>query len=364
AVRAHPVVVASLTSLALVALAASAWGLRVTPASETAIPGSLPSARALSLVRDTVGTGVATPIDVVIDTGRAHGARLVAQRAARRRLATLVLADPEAFVVAIGVKSPFVDATGRYEQVIVIARHDLGDPATQALVRHIRSALVARAHFPVGTTVDVGGAPSQGVDFLGALYGSFGWIVAAALVLAFLVLARAFRSLTLGALAVVFDVVSVGAAYGVIVAVFRFGVGSSLLHTYHVGQIEGWVPVFVFAMLFGLSSDYEVFIVARVREARDRGLATPDAIAEGIATTGGVVSAAALIMVGALSGLVAGHVAGLQELGVGVAAGVLIDATLVRGLLLPSVMTLLGERCWWSGRGLTRSRHAEAPPLK
>jgi len=132
----------------------------------------------------------------------------------------------------------------------------------------------------------------------------------------------------------------------VMVAVFRFGVGATWLGTYRVEQIDGWVPVFVFAMLFGLSMDYEVFIVARIREARDAGQRVDEAIVAGLAQTGGVVSAAAVIMVGALSGLVFGHVAALQELGVGLSAGVVIDATIMRGLILPACLALFGERAW------------------
>jgi RND superfamily putative drug exporter len=194
--------------------------------------------------------------------------------------------------------------------------------------------------------VYVGGAAAQGVDFLNSAYGVFPWIVLLAMALALLILWRAFRSLTLAALAVLLDLVSVVAAYGAMVTIFRFGITGSWLGTFHVDQIEGWVPVFVFAMLFGLSMDYEVFIVARMREARAAGLARDEAIMSGLTNTGGVVSAAALIMVGALSGLVLGHVAGLQELGVGLAVGVLVDATLVRGLILPASLALLGEGTW------------------
>ena len=127
---------------------------------------------------------------------------------------------------------------------------------------------------------------------------------------------------------------------------FRVGLGADLIGTYRVSQIEGWVPVFIFAVLFGLSMDYEVFIVARIREAHDRGLSASDALVDALAATGAVVTSAAVIMVAALSGFVVGHVAGLQELGVGLALGVLVDATVVRGLLLPSLLALLGERTW------------------
>jgi RND superfamily putative drug exporter len=210
----------------------------------------------------------------------------------------------------------------------------------------------------------VGGAAAQGVDFLSAVYGAFPWIVLVAFVLAYLVLLRAFRSLVLPLIAVLLDLVSVGATYGLLVAVFRFGDGSSILNTYHVSQIEGWVPIFIFAMLFGLSMDYEVFIVSRMRESWDRGSGNATAITEGLAHTGGVVTAAAVIMVGALSGLVFGHVAGLQELGVGLALGVLLDATIVRGLLLPSVMAMLGRWNWWLPESVATLLRVAPSPLE
>ena len=230
--------------------------------------------------------------------------------------------------------------------MLVIGAHQFGAEASQALVARIRDHDVPAAHLPAGVQVFVGGAPAQGVDYLDRAYGAFPWVVALAMASALLILWRAFRSATLAILAVLLDLVSVVSAYGVMVAVFRFGALGTWWGDYHVSQIEGWVPVFVFAMLFGLSMDYEVFIVARMREAHESGLSADEAVVEGLTSTGGVVSAAALIMVGALSGMALGHVAGLQELGVGLAAGVLLDATVVRGLLLPASLSLLGERTW------------------
>ena len=150
------------------------------------------------------------------------------------------------------------------------------------------------------------------------------------LALAYLVLLHAFRSLLLPLMAVLLDAVSVAATYGLLVVIFRWGAGADVLGLYQVSQIEGWVPIFLFAMLFGLSMDYEVFFVSRMRESWDVCHDNARAVTDGLSHTGRVVSAAALIMVGALSGLVAGHVAGLQEIGAGLALGVLIDATIVR----------------------------------
>src|ERR1019366_10688759 len=132
---------------------------------------------------------------------------------------------------------------------------------------------------------------------------------------------------------------------------------------YRVSQIEGWVPIFLVAMLFGLSMDYEVFFVSRMREAWDHGSDTKGAIIDGMNHTGRVVSAAAVIMVGALLGLILGRVAGLQEIGVGLAIGVLVDATVVRGLLMPSLMTLSGRWNWWLPRSVARLIRVSAPPL-
>jgi RND superfamily putative drug exporter len=231
-------------------------------------------------------------------------------------------------------------------------------------VAQIKTHFLPAAHLPSRLRVYVGGAPAQGSDFLGRVYGDFPWIVLLVLALAYLVLLRAFRSLLLPLMAVFLDVVSVAAAYGLLVVIFRFGVGADVLGLYRVRQIEGWVPVFLFAMLFGLSMDYEVFFVSRMRGAWDASGDNRFAITEGLARTGRVVSAAALIMVGALSGLVAGRVAGLQELGAGLALGVLLDATLVRGLLLPSLMALFGRWNWWLPDPLARLARVKASPLQ
>jgi RND superfamily putative drug exporter len=334
-------------ALMLVATCAGGlWWLQLTPGSLSAIPPSLLSAQADFFMAHHVGPGVITPVQVVAIAPVGQDWRRSALQSLQTRLATVILAEPQVADVAIGITAPYVDPSGRYTQIFVVANHQFGAEATQQLVTRIRQHDVAAAHLPRGFQVVVGGAAAQGVDFLNRTYGAFPWIVALAMALAVLILWRAFRSLTLAALAVLLDLVSVAAAYGVMVAVFRFGFADSLLGTYRIDQIEGWVPVFVFATLFGLSMDYEVFIVTRMREARESGLNSSDAIVAGLAQTGGVVSAAALIMVAALSGLALGHIAGLQELGVGLAAGVLIDATVVRGLILPATLALVGERSW------------------
>ena len=363
AVRRRPVVVLAGSTALLVGLAVPVLWLQLTPGSVVAIPQNLQSGKALALLRDRVGPGVTTPIEIVLDAGAPGKARAQAVSDGSLRLARELLGDAEVFVVAIGSRAPYVDSTGRYSRVFVVPRHDFGDEATQHLVGRVRSRYLPAAHLPPGVRVYVGGAPAQGVDFLARVYGAFPWIVLLILALAYLVLLRAFRSVLLPLIAIVLDAISVAAAYGLLVVVFRFGVGAKVFGLYRVSQIEGWVPVFLFAMLFGLSMDYEVFFVTRMRESWDACGDNTRAVTDGLTHTGRVVSAAALIMVGALSGLVAGHVAGLQELGVGLGLGVLLDATIVRGLLLPSLMSLLGSWNWWLPDSIARLARVKASPL-
>jgi RND superfamily putative drug exporter len=359
----RPLVVLVGSVAVLVAAAVPTVWLQLTPGSVVAIPQDIQSARALALLRDRIGPGVITPIEVVLDAGAPGKATAPAISAATLRLAHELLGDPEVFVVAIGSRAPYVDSSDQYRQMIVIGRHDFGQEATQQLVHEIRSRFLPAARFPSALRVYVGGAPAQGADFLTRVYGAFPWIVLLVLALAYLVLLRAFRSLLLPLMAVLLDAISVAAAYGLLVVIFRFGVGADVLGLYRVSQIEGWVPIFMFAMLFGLSMDYEVFFVTRMRESWDNCGDNSRAVTDGLTHTGRVVSAAALVMVGALSGLVAGHVAGLQELGAGLALGVLLDATIVRGLLMPSLMALLGRWNWWLPVPIARLAGVEASPL-
>jgi RND superfamily putative drug exporter len=242
--------------------------------------------------------------------------------------------------------------------------YEFGSEESKAFIQRLRDKYIPESDLAKISTIYVGGAAAQGVDFLNVVYGTFPFIFIAALAIAYFLLIRSFRSLILPLVAVVLDLLSLAATYGLLVAVFRFGFLSPILGTYHVPQIEGWVPVFLFAVLFGLSMDYEVFIVSRMREARDKGESTSEAIREGLAHTGGVVTAAAIILVGALGGLANGHIAGLQELGVGLALGILIDATIVRTLLLPSLMTLLGRWNWWLPEGIAKAAMTKASPLQ
>jgi RND superfamily putative drug exporter len=284
---------------------------------------------------------------VVVDASAAGAARQEPVRKAVARLADELFHDLEVHVVASGRRPPYVDGTGRYAQVIIVGRHEYGARESQRLVDRLRAKLVPGARFPEGVRVEAGGAPPQGVDFLATAYAAFPWLVLAVLVVTYATLLRAFRSLLLPLTAVLLNLLTVAAVYGLLVLVFQWDVGAGLLGIERTGAVEGWIPILLFATLFGLSMDYEVFLVMRMREAWEGTHDTALAVTQGLERTGRVVSAAALIMVGAFSGFVAGRVPGLQQLGLGLALAVLLDATVVRMLLMPSLVAVLGPWSWW-----------------
>ena len=177
----------------------------------------------------------------------------------------------------------------------------------------------------------------------------------------FILMLVAFRSIVIPATTIVLNLLSVGAAYGALVAVFQHGWGAALIGTTAPGAIESWIPLFVFVVLFGLSMDYNVFVVSRIKEAHDRGLPAREAVAHGIRSTAGVVTSAAIIMVAVFAVFGTLSLQQFKQLSVGLAVAVLLDATVVRGVLLPSVMALLGERNWYLPRWLSWLPKPPAP---
>ena len=330
----------------LLLLGSGVFWLQLTPSAITALPQNLESAKALSLVTSSAGPGVITPAVIMVDFGKPGLATSASTTAARKALTAKLSKDPEIFIVATDVTPTFVDATGQFMRIFVIGRHSLGAPETSDLVDRIRANYLKNNDFPAGTKFYLGGPPAQGADLVDRITTYFPWLLGLGLLLTYLLLMRAFRSIWLPLKAIALGLISVSVAISAIVLVFRYSVGSSLVGTYQIDQVEIWALVFLLVVLFGISMDYEVFIVSRMREAIDRGATNEEAIVEGMANTGGVVTAAALIFVAAVSGLVGGHFLGLQQIGVGLAVGVFIDATLIRGFLLPSAMVLLGKYNW------------------
>ncbi len=240
------------------------------------------------------------------------------------------------------------------------------DEATTELVERLRGETLEAT----GLDVKVGGLTAGGIDFSNYLGDRLPLLIGAVLVLSFLLLMAVFRSVLVPLKAVVMNLLSVGAAYGVIVAIFQWGWAKDLFGVGKAGPVEAWAPMMLFAIVFGLSMDYEVFLLSRMKEEYDRTGDNASAVADGLASTARVITAAALIMVCVFGAFVLGNDRQLKLFGLGMAVAVLLDATVVRMILVPATMELLGDRNWWLPRWLDRvlpridveGHEAEAPP--
>jgi RND superfamily putative drug exporter len=360
----RPLVYVAAGTLVLAFAAVPAFGLRLTPGSADGIPRFPQSVQGFDLLRRVAGPGALSPTQLVVDAVRSGGVFRRDVQAAISRLEVRLGADREvASIRPARTSAPVVDPSRRYEELVVFGRHEYGTQNEQSFVGRLRRTIIPAARFPAGTRTLVGGGAAQGVDFLHRSYAAFPWLVLAVLGLTYVLLMRAFRSLLLPLKAVLLNLLSVASSYGMLVVFFRWGVGRDLAGLYQFGQIEGWIPIFLFAMLFGLSMDYEVFLVTRMREAWDELHDNERAVAHGLEHTGRIVTAAAVIMVAAFSGFVAGRIAGLQEFGLGLAVAVFVDATVIRAVLVPAIMALVGRYNWWLPTNAARLLGTTASPL-
>ena len=244
--------------------------------------------------------------------------------------------------------------------VEVIPVPDSGSDEGEATLEGVRDA----AH-GVGSDVLVGGQPAANDDFINAVYGSFPLMIALICVTTFILLARAFRSLLLPAKAIVLNVLSVAAAWGVLVLVWQHGYGSELIWDIQAtGSIPSWMPLMIFAFLFGLSMDYEVFILARMREEYDRTGSTETAVIQGIGRTGRLVTSAALILFLSFVAMASSPGTDLKMFATGLGAGILLDATIIRALIVPAVISLMGRWNWWLPSWPAKLLRVEPSPLK
>jgi uncharacterized membrane protein YdfJ with MMPL/SSD domain len=235
---------------------------------------------------------------------------------------------------------------------VPLAGNGTDDESTAALTT-LRDEVLPRTLGEVdGVEFAVTGMTANSEDFNEAQTSSAPKVFGFVLLFAFVLLLVSFRSIVIALKAIVLNLLSVAAAYGVLVAVFQWGWGENLLDFESNGGIANWLPMFMFVILFGLSMDYHVFILSRIREAYDRGLSTDDAISHGIKSTAGVVTSAAVVMVAVFAVFAVLPLVDLKEMGIGLAVAVLIDATIVRAVLLPATMKLLGSANWYLPRWL------------
>jgi RND superfamily putative drug exporter len=330
----------------IVALAAPALSMNTGQPSTSAFSKTTPAARALQgLGRQGVPSAVVFPVQVLTHGGAPGAAQIAA----------IANSTP-------GVYTSLAPATPSFRQgndvlVSVIARSQGSTSAGKALVGTLRSRL---ASVPGGA--EVGGNTAQNKDFVSAVYGNFPLMLGVIALLTFLLLARAFRSIVLAAKAVVLNIVSLGASYGFLVLFWQQGHGSSLVYGVPAtGAIRDFIPILVFAFLFGLSMDYEVFLLARMREEYDRTRSTPKAVVGALGHTGRLVTSAALILAVSFLSLSTNPDLPVRVIATGLALGILLDAFIVRTLLVPALVAMMGRWNWWMPRRLERMLRIPRP---
>jgi RND superfamily putative drug exporter len=239
------------------------------------------------------------------------------------------------------------------------------DAASQAALATLREDVVPATVGQLdGVEYAVGGVTAQDKDWEAKMVTTAPLVFGFVLIFAFIILLVSFRSIVVALKAILLNLLSVGAAYGLLVALFQWGWGESFLDFQSNGGITPWLPMFLFVILFGLSMDYHVFILSRIREAYDRGMSNEDAVAHGIKSSAGVVTSAAVVMVATFSVFAMLPLIDMKEMGIGLAAAILIDATLIRAVLLPATMKLLGDRNWYLPnwlQWLPRLEHESTP---
>lgn len=320
-------------------------GLLAVPATQMrmAFPGldSLPADNSLRIAAETLAE----------DYGMGQGSVVVAvEGGASARVAVEEIAS------RMGADPAFADATVTYQgDDAVIASTELldaADPEADAAIERLRRDIVPEAVEGTQAVAYVGGDQAEAVDFTGVIRDATPWVLLAVLGASFVLLLVAFRSVVVPALAIALNLLSTAAAFGMLVAVFQWGWGNELLGFPQVDGIAPWIPLFLFAVLFGLSMDYHVFLLSRIKERHDAGAPTSEAVAYGLSRTGSLITGAALIMVAVFAGFALGDLAEFSQMGFGLAAAVILDATVVRSVLVPALMTLLGQRNWYLPRWL------------
>ncbi len=328
-------------------LLGAAFGLRVGEVRPTSLAASGSAERGLvTLQRSGFPVGVLSPIEVLVPD-RTEPAALAARLGTIHGVDTALAPTGTAWrrsgtaIVDVLPSAPTSSAT---------------DIATVSTVR----ATVAR----LAPGAQVAGDGPEEADLVHAFYSRFPLIVALVALLSLLALARAFRSVVLPIKAVVLNVLSVGAAYGALVLVWQHGYGSRALWGIPAtGVVVDFVPLMVFAFLFGLSMDYEVFILSRIKEAHDAGMSTDEAVVHGLGHTGRLVTSAAIILFLAFAALAAGPDVQIKVFATGMAVGILLDATVVRALLVPAIVSLLGRWNWWAPWRPRRRNRGPVHPL-
>ena len=343
-IQARPWPAVILGGVVLIALAIPFFSLRMGFSDAGNGPSDQTTRQAYDLLAEGFGPGSNGPLVLVTDVPAGTDPATIAQ------VTAAVKATP-------GVKTATnatMNTDGTAAQWMVIPSTSPQDAKTTSLVHHLRDDVLPQATRGTGLDVAVTGQTAVGIDFSDYLAARLPLFFAVVLALSFLLLMAVFRSILVPLKAVVMNLISIAAAYGVVVAVFQWGWGASLVGVGKGGPIEPFIPMMMFAIVFGLSMDYEVFLLSRIKEEWDRTGNNARAVADGLAKTARVITAAAAIMVFVFGSFLLESERVIKLFGLGLAIAVLLDATIVRMLLVPAVMELLGNKSWWLPRWLDR----------
>jgi RND superfamily putative drug exporter len=361
----RPALSLALATAVLLAAASPLVGLKIGASGIGTMPDSSASKQGVLALERSFPAAGADPALIVVEGGVATPG----VRTGIRRLEAALRADG-----SFGAPRDSVNVAADAALITVpVAADPLADKAVES-VRRLRSELVPAAFGAAGTQVLVTGTTAENIDYFDVMGHWLPIVLVFVLGLSFGLLTVAFRSVTVAATAIGTNLLSVGAAYGLLVLVFQHGVGAGLLGFTQVDTIEAWVPLFLFAVLFGLSMDYQVFLLSRIRERYGTSGDTGDAVTFGITSTARLITGAALIIVAVFAGFAMGDLVMFQQMGFGIGVALILDATIVRSVLVPATMTLLGERNWYLPRWLEWLPHVEvergehdappdAPPL-
>jgi RND superfamily putative drug exporter len=341
AVQRRPVVGLLLGTAVMLLFAAPALSMRLSFEDNSTEPHNTSGYTAQRILVDGFGPGFNAPL-VVVATLPAGG-NLEPVAAAVRDTPGIAAVTP-------------VQNSGDGQAALFVAypRTAIHDPATTQLVHTLRDSVIPTATAGTGLAVHVGGPNAATVDFADAVGVRLPWLVAIVIGISLILLIVLVRSVTIALKAALMTLLSTAAAYGVLTAVVQWGWLGPQLGFPAAMPITTWVPLFIFPILFGLSTDYEVFLISRIREAYDAGADTREAVARGLAHTARIITAAAAIMVTVFLSVLATPEVAVKQFGLGLGIAVLLDATIVRMVLVPSLMELLGAANWWLPRPLTR----------
>jgi uncharacterized membrane protein YdfJ with MMPL/SSD domain len=339
-VQRRPALSLVLGAALMLAAATPIFGLHIGESGVTTLPPDTPSRLGYDALQRAFPSQNPYPVEIVALGGGASASRALTQ------LAATLAADPRfgAGLVRTGLHD--------IRALTVPIRGDAVGSAAVVAVRDLRSTLIPAAFGHSSARVYVGGQTAQTADYFTAVTGPTPYVLAFVLGLSLILLTIAFRSLVVAAVSIALNLLSVGAAYGLLTLVFLHGVGAGLLGFQHVHTVDAWVPLFLFSVLFALSMDYQVFLMSRIKERFDESRSTVEAVATGVASTARIITGAALIIIIVFSGFAAGQLVMFQQMGFGVAVALLLDATLIRSIILPSALTLLGARTWYLPRWL------------